>query len=342
MSCLFKLMVLCFCHIDGPVHLDNLSMPAMHPCMERSGIPGLPEADWRLIRAFVAVMRTGTLTQAAAQIGATQPTLGRQIRELERRAGEPFFLRRGKRLEPTDRARHLYDQACDIEVAVTGLARAFAAPANDTRTSVRITTSVIFATVLLPKLLQSMLPALPGIDFEIAASDSIENLLRRDADIAIRFVRPTQGQLIASRVTDVDIALYASKGYVAEHGLPHSITDLLQHSFVGNQTGADIRGGAAALGLDPAAIRIVLRSDNSKVRHAALREGMGIGAAFRLLGDREPDLVRVLPEVTVGTLPVWLVAHDDLRRSDALRRVYDALRLRLSDALCGRAPDTGG
>jgi DNA-binding transcriptional LysR family regulator len=315
------------------VHIDNYFMRIIHQCMNFSPITDLPEADWRLIRAFVAVMRTGTLTKAASIIGTTQPTVGRQIRELERRAGEPFFLRKGKKLEPTARAHLVYAQANDVEIAVTGLARTIAAADLDVCKLVRITTSVIFATELLPSLLLSVLQSLPDVDLVIIASDSIENLLRRDADIAIRFVRPTQSQLIAKRLSDVNMGLYAAQSYVAQHGLPLSVAELPGHAFIGNENASDIRNGAAVLGLNPQAMRIILRSESSNVRYAALCAGVGIGAAWRWLGDRNPNLVQVLPNVSVATDPVWLVAHEDIYRSQSLRQVFDGLYTQLLTAL---------
>jgi DNA-binding transcriptional LysR family regulator len=131
----------------------------------------------------------------------------------------------------------------------------------------------------------------------------------------------------------VNIALYAARSYVAQHGQPNSIAEFPDHAFLANETASDVRNGASALGLDPDALRIVLCSENSSVRHAALRAGMGIGASFCWLGDRDPNLIRILPDVTVATLPVWLVAHEDLQRSHALRRVFDGLRRLLPAAL---------
>ncbi|WP_162242183.1 MULTISPECIES: LysR family transcriptional regulator [unclassified Rhizobium] len=298
-------------------------MMAMHGCMETVPLSPL-EADWRLVRAFVAVMQAGTLTGAARQLGTTQPTVGRQIRALERMAGETYFLRRGVRLEPTDHAQVLFARALDVERAVTTLARSLATP-QTSRSKVRITTSEIFGTQLMPLLIPTLLAKVPGVEIEVIATDRLQDLHRRDADLAIRFVAPLQPELIARQVGEVSLGLYATPGYLDQHGRPRSPADLRDHTLISSRDGTEVRTVARRLGLDLRPDSMPVRSDELLVRDSFIRAGLGIGACHTWLATLVPGLERVLPDLDVIRLPVWLVAHEDLRRSRSLRLLHDAL-----------------
>jgi DNA-binding transcriptional LysR family regulator len=290
-----------------------------------------PEADWKLVRAFLAVMQTGNLTRAALQLGTTQPTVGRQIRELERLSGEVYFLRRGNRLEPTERAEAMFARARGVEASVTGLARALARPADAETATVRITSSSIFGVELLPRLLAGLLEAAPGVTFELHATDEVHDLLRRDADIAIRLFDPRQADLIARRVGVVTVGLYASTAYLDRHGRPTHLGDLAGHSLVASASGQEERLAAEAARVEIRPEHMRVRTDSFLVRNASIRAGLGIGPCHNWLAAELPDIERVLPGVDVGALPLWLVAHEDLRRSRNLRRVFDALLAALAE-----------
>ena len=281
------------------------------------------EADWRLVRSFVAVMKAGTLTGAARALGTTQPTVGRHVRELERLAGETYFLRRGNRLEPTDHARAMLARAFDVEGAVTVLARELAQPTR-ARATVRLTTSTTFGTHLVPRLLPGLLAAASGVEVEIAATDDVQDLHRRDADLAVRLVAPVQPDLIARRVGTVVVGLYATRGYLDRHGRPGTPAGLRDHAVIASRDGAEVRTLAERLGF-PFPQRLPVRSDEFVVRHGLLLAGLGVGACQDWLAALSPELERVLPGIEAARLPVWLVAHEDLRRSRSLRLVHDAL-----------------
>lgn len=304
------------------MHIDSLGMGCMRPRMGARDEPST-EAGWRLVRSFVAVMKAGTLTGAARLLGTTQPTVGRHVRELERLAGETYFLRRGNRLEATDHARAMFSRALDVEGAVTALARELAEPMRS-RATVRLTTSTVFGTHLLPRLLPALLARASGVEIEIIATDAVQDLHRRDADIAVRFVAPTQPDLIARRVGFVALGLYATRAYLDRHGRPSTPADLSRHVLIASRDGAEVRTVAERLGVLPPE-RLPVRSDEFLVRHGLVRSGLGIGACQDWLAALAPELERVLPGVEAARLPVWLVAHEDLRRSRSLRLVHDAL-----------------
>lgn len=287
----------------------------------------IDEADWRLVRAFVAVMETGSLSAAAHRTGATQPTLGRQIRELERRSGVTLFFRRGQRLTPTERALALFPRALDVSRAVSGLVREFgrAEDPGEAR-PVRLTLPTLLADEMLPSLLPALQVAAPQAAFEVLPSDGVQDLLRRDADIALRMIEPRQPELVARRIGEVTLGLYAARAYLAEHGTPQTRRELLGHRWIAPLDQAALEAGAAAAGLDDALANLrALRSDDLRHRLALLRAGLGLGPCHTWIGDRDPNLIRLLPQADFGRMGVWIVANDDLRRSPTLRAVFDAL-----------------
>lgn len=289
-------------------------------------------ADWPLIRAFVEVVRTGTLSAAARNLGATQPTLGRQMRRLESLYGEPLFRRRGRELAPTDRALTLYEAALVIETEVTALTRAFASGAQG-RGTVRITASEIVAVRLLPRLIRPILAADPTLEIEVLSSDRIDNLVRRDADIAVRMTRPVQPELIAVKLADVSFGLYAARSLVEERGAPRSLAELSDWPWVASVAGMEVLETAAnhQLHIDPSRLR--LRSDSTVVRMQAVEAGVGVGAVSVALALEVPTLQRLVPTFTPMVFPMWLVANDDLNRNPRHRFVFDALRAAFRDHL---------
>ncbi len=305
----------------------------MHFCMPDA----LTEAaDWTLIRSFIEVVRTGTLSAAARNLGQTQPTIGRQVRRLEELCGEPLFLRRGRDLAPTERAQTLYEQANALETEVTGLTRAFAAPVSQGPGTVRITTTELFASYALPYLLPPLLKADAGLEIEILASDRIDNLVRRDADMAVRFGRPVEPELIAVKVAELEVGLYASPELIATHDPPRNLAELIPWPWVGSRDASELIEHSRAMGSPIGRHGVRVRSDSLHVRLAAMEAGLGVGALVTWLADARPQLRRLLPDYVPATLPLWLVAHDDLNRSPRLRRVFDGLRAVLREKAARR------
>lgn len=291
--------------------------------------------DWLLIRSFVEVVRLGSLTAAARALRTTQPTVGRHVRQLEEMAGDALFERHGTRMVPTERARDLFPWAERIAGEVTALGRAFALPVADPSGPVRITTSEVFGTHLLPELVAPLIDAHPGLTAEIVATDAVSDLVRRDADLAIRFVRPDAPDLVARRVGGVKIGLYAARSYLDRAGRPHAPADLMRHRILSSLTGDEVRVFAAAHDIGAAGASVPLRSDSLLVRRAAVRAGLGIGPMHVWLADADPVLERVLPALVVQTLPIWMVAHGDLSRSCRLRLVFDHLCTTLHERFGG-------
>ena len=298
-------------------------MASIHERMDDELLDG--GADWGLIRAFVEVVRSGTLSAAARNLGATQPTMGRQMRRLEALSGEPLFLRKGRELEPTERARRLYEAAVQIEVEVTALARAFAAGARGPGI-VRITTSEIFGAYVLPELLGPILDEDPNLEVEVMAHDRLDNLVRRDADIAIRFMPPTQPELIATKVGEVEVGVFAAESLIQRLGEPRGLADLQEWPWVSSASGSEVIDAFREAGLrcDPARLRV--RSDSLPVRLNAMECGLGAGGMAIGVASRRARLRQLFDGKVIHTFPIWIVAHDEIRRDPRLRLVFDRLR----------------
>jgi len=285
----------------------------------------MAEVDWQLYRSFLAVVRTGSLSAAARTLGLTQPTIGRQIAELEQALGLALFTRSPHGLEPTGASATLLPHAEAMEAASQALTRAASGAADETKGTIRLTASEIMSGEVLPPILAEFQDQHRGIAIELVASNRIEDLLRRDADIAIRMARPTQEALVARRMGAVPIYLYAHRRYLARRPVPRRIEDLFGHTMIGID-----RDESAVRGLEIAQYRITretfsFRTDNDLVQVAAIRAGGGVGGMQAGIAQRDPDLVAVLPELIRFELEMWLVMHEDQRMDRRVRLLYDHL-----------------
>jgi DNA-binding transcriptional LysR family regulator len=281
--------------------------------------------EWELYRSFLAVARGGSLSGAARLLSSTQPTIGRHIEALERSLGIALFVRSPQGLAPTAAALDLVPHAEAMAAAADALLRAASGEASAARGTVRVTASEIVGVEVLPPMLASFREAHPAIALELALTNRTEDLLRRDADIAVRMVRPTQDALVARRVGAVPIGLYAHRRYVAAHGVPRDLEELARHPLIGfDRDAQSMRSvGGPALGLTRD--MFALRCDSDPAQLAALRAGFGIGGCQTALAAEEPDLVPVLVDILRFELDMWLVTHEDLRASRRVRLLFDHL-----------------
>ncbi|MDG5496286.1 LysR family transcriptional regulator [Niveispirillum sp. BGYR6] len=293
----------------------------------------MKDIDWALLRSFLAVVETGSLSAAALRSATTQPTLSRHIRELERLLGVLLFTRSARGLQPTEAALRLIDDARAMGQAAQRLGFKAQGQAQTLRGTVRLTASVIVANLLLPSLIVALRQAEPLIQVEIVASDTIQNLLHRDADIAIRMVAPTQQALIARKLGDTPIGLFASRDYAARHGLPETVQDLAAHTLLGFDRSDMIIRLAAENGLSLAREDFALRCDDQMLYWHLLLAGAGLGFAQHLLARRQPDLLPVPLPLRCPSLPVWLVMQEDVRTNPRIRRVADFLGNALAEML---------
>ena len=291
----------------------------------------MTEPDWSHYRAFLAVLREGTLSGAARDLGLAQPTLGRQIAELERQLGTALFIRSQRGLLPTDAALDIAPHAETMAAAVSSLRRAASGGAEDAAGVVRITASEIIGAEVLPGLLAAFRRANRRIAIELVLSNRVEDLLRGEADIAVRMVRPNQQALVARLIGEVNVGLYAHRRYLAHSPAPASLAALASdHAVIGfDQEPPYLR---RLIGELPVARNLfALRTDSDLAHLAAVRAGFGIGFVQHGIARRDPDLVAILPGEIRFPMEMWLVQHEDLRASQRLRLVMDVLAKGLGD-----------
>lgn len=287
--------------------------------------------DWSLVRSFLAVVETGSLSAAATRLATTQPTLSRHIRELEATVGVSLFTRSVRGLDPTEAAWILIDDARAMGEAAQALTLKAQGRSQQLTGTVRITASVVVANLMLPPVLSELRRAEPNIQIELVASDLAQNLLRRDADIAIRMFEPTQGVLVARKLGEAPIGLFGHRSYFARRGRLNTIDDLAMHDVIGFDRSDAIIQGFIANGLAATRESFPVRCDDQMVYWNLLLAGAGLGFAQTLVASRYAELEQVPVEMRLPPMPVWLVLHEEVRRNVRVRRVADHLSAALSE-----------
>lgn len=285
----------------------------------------MPDFDWTLIRSFLAVMEAGSLMGAARKLGAHQPTLGRHIAELETQLGGVLFERTGRGLAPTALARQIAEAAGQMQAAADSLGRAVAGKQSESVGVVRVAASQVVACWMLPRLIAELQQQEAGIQIELVASNQLSNLLRREADIAVRMVRPVQSSLVARKLGEVGIGAYAHESYLQKAGTPNTVGDLLGHRLIGMDSDDTLLRGFAQMGLPVEREQFAVRTDDHLVYARLIEAGAGIGFAASYAAAQWPGVRRVLPELPVPPLPCWLAVHREIRSNKVIRRVYDFL-----------------
>lgn len=274
--------------------------------------------NWELYRSFLAVMRTGSLSGAARGLSTTQPTVGRHIEALEQALGTSLFVRTPGGLTPNAIASGLVPYAENMEMSAAALVRLASGGADELGGSVRLAASHVVGTGLLPDILTEFHQQHPRIDIELVLSSAPSDLLRGEADIAVRMFRPLQDMLIAKRVGTARIGLFAHKRYVERHGSPTTLGDLEKHTVIGYDRDMSWTRATTALNIEIDRSMFALRCDCELAQLSALRAGFGIGACQVAIARRDPELLPVLQDHFYIDKEVWVTMHRDQR---SVRRV---------------------
>ncbi|HEU5297104.1 MAG TPA: LysR family transcriptional regulator [Burkholderiaceae bacterium] len=295
--------------------------------MATEATPAASSFNWALVKSFVAVLDAGSLMGAARKLKAQQPTLSRHIAELEAQLGVPLFERTGRGVQPTMAALAIADAARQMHAGAGTLLQALAQRAQATTGTVRITTSQVAASHLLPPVLAALRKAEPGIAIELVGSNDVANLLRREADIAVRMVRPSQGSLVARKLADIGIVACAHASYLKRAGTPRQPMDLIDqaHTLIGFDKDESIVRVSAQIGLPLTREHFALRTDDQLAYLRLIAAGAGIGFAAAYTLRRVRGVVPLLPMLKIPPLPCWLAVHREIRGSGVVRRVYDFL-----------------
>lgn len=283
------------------------------------------EPNWDLYRTFLAVLRAGSLSAAARVLNLAQPTVGRQIDALEAALGVKLFVRSQHGFLPTEHAQQLRPYAEALDATASAFLRAATSEAGEARGAVRIAASEAVGVEVLPPILARLHQQYPLLQIELSLSNATEDLLRREADIAVRMVRPTQEALVARRVGVIELGLHAARPYLERRGTPTTLAELANHTLIGfDHENLFIRRVKPLFG-NLTRDMFAFRADSDLAQLAAIRAGFGIGICQARVARRNPDLVRLLPDQMRIDLDTWVTMHEDLRESKRCSVVFAAL-----------------
>jgi len=286
--------------------------------------------DWNQVRAFLATAEEGSLSAAARALGLTQPTLGRQVTSLEADLGVTLFERAGRSLVITAAGQDLLEHVKEMGDAASRVSMVAAGQSKDISGTVSITASDLLAAGFLPPVIAKLRKEAPGIVIEIVASNRLENLTRRDADIAIRHVQPDQPDLIARRLADFSAGFFASDSYIAAHGMPLTAADAAPHIFIGPRNIDQLSDFLSQRELTIRPEQFKLRTGSGFIMWEMMRTGLGIAILPVGLWPEVADVQPVFTGVDTVQFPVWLATHRELRTSRRIRIVFDAIADALS------------
>lgn len=281
--------------------------------------------DWNRARAFLVAAEEGSYSAAAKALGTTQPTIGRQVAALEEELGVPLFARAGHRLLVTPAGVELLEHARVMGEAAVGLSLAATGQAQAIDGAVCIAASELITAYVLPPVVARIRALHPGVEIELVASNTAQDLRRREADIAVRNFRPEQPELTARRVATRGARLYASRSYLERLGHPRTPAALAGATFLAFDRTDALARALRGMGLEVGPSSFPIVSESHLVQWQLARQGLGICVVMEEIGDADPGMVRVLPDLPPLPVPVWLVAHREVQTSRRMRVVYDLL-----------------
>ncbi len=286
--------------------------------------------DWGLLQSFIAVSEHGSFSAAARETRGSQATLSRHIATLEAQLDTHLFDRAAGGAELTARGMEVLEHAQAMADAAGRLSLDIGSHENKLSGTVRVTATTIVSTFVLPPILVKLKQQEPDINVELVASNKTDNLLRREADIAIRMYQPTQGDLFARKVGETGFGIFAAHSYLERRPPPRTVEELLDHDFVGFDKSDLIIDALNRMGLDIDREYFAFRCDDLVVCWNMVIHGGGIGFNQLDVGEREPRVARIDIAGGPDPLPVWLAAHSELKTNPRVRRVFDFLADELS------------
>ncbi len=300
----------------------------MHFCMDWKSIT----FDWNRARAFLVTAEEGSLAAAARSMGMTQPTLGRQVAALESEIGFDLFTRRGRGLELTPNGIKLLEHVRLMGDAANQFSLSASGKSDVIEGDVSITASELLSTFMLPPMIKALRELEPGIEIEIYSTNEQRDLNRREADIAIRSVRPTQPELIAKRLCSVRGHLYAAKSYLQQLGNPPSIAELNKANFIDTEKSGRLITLLNSQGFSLTRKNFPVVSNSHNVQWEMVKQGMAISATVEEIGDNEPMVERVvISNLPLISMDLWIVTHNELRTNLRIRRVFDFMVSEFAD-----------
>ena len=279
--------------------------------------------DWTWLQSFLAVASQGSFSEAARLLDVSQPTISRHIRALEQIWGRPLFVRHNRGIELTDAGHSLLVEARGIDESISALLRHKESDPDNPGGSVRVSVNEPVGLFMLPEWIAALRSEHPRIQLELVIDNTSADLSRREADVAVRMYEPRQQQVVARKVADSQLGLYAHERYIERYGQPQGLSEMSQHTFAGLDRDPSWPALLRQLGLG--SDLFALRSDSLALHVQALLAGIVIASTHTSFAERQACLVRVLPKVQFPPLPVWVVMHEELRADPAVLMVFRSL-----------------
>lgn len=278
--------------------------------------------DWNGLQFVLALARQQSLERAAGELSVDPSTVSRRVRALERDIGARVFDRTGAGHRLTAVGRRLLEAAERVEADVAAMEREAAHADERLEGLVRVATTDAFGRHRLSSILSSFRRQHPRVDFELVAGNTPASLIRREADVAVRFVRPSQAQLACRRIATIGHGLYASREYLAEHPFDPG-EPLRKHALLGYHSSLSALPEARWLEERALGARFAVRANRVDLLLPAVSSGAGLAVLPCYIADGEPELVRLLGPRDVVTRELWLVLHRDSRRIGRVRAFVD-------------------
>jgi DNA-binding transcriptional LysR family regulator len=274
--------------------------------------------SWDDTRIFLAVRRAGSHSAAGRSLGLNASTVGRRIAALEQALATRLFVRTPSGLALT-RAGHLLSERAErVEAEMLAGERELRGTDERAEGKVRLTASDGLATYVLVPALRALRQRHPDMRVDLVADNRIADLSRREADVALRLVRPNERSLVARRIARLPFGLFGGLDYFARRPRPSSESELDLHDFIGYDESFSGKPLKRWLAAHAAPARVALRTNTTVALVAACAAGLGLAALPVPFAENERRLVRVFPDLVISTIDLWAVTHQDLRRNAAV------------------------
>ena len=290
-----------------------------------SGYTDMNNVDWDLVRSFLVVARTGSLSAAARDLGESQPTLSRDIQAIESATKLNLFQRTTQGLKLTEAGQNLVEAASKMDEAADLFQRQVSGMSADLEGDVRISVNEIVGIYLLPPAIAAFRRQNPGVHVEIVITNEASSISKREADIALRMFKPTQPDLVAKRLPDLEIGFYATQEYINDYGHPQSMDELINHSIIGFDESMEFIESAADFGFHLVRDNFALRTDHMLAQINLGRAGAGIVGTHVELANQWPELIRLMDWVPLPDLEFWIVCHSDTQFNSRIRAMQQFL-----------------
>ena len=283
------------------------------------------DLPWEWLQSFVTVAKVGSLSKAAVELGSSQPTLSRHMAALEKQLDITLFDRSTQGLKLTTVGSMLVESSESMNSAAQQFNRIASGTLKSLEGSIRISANEIVGLYYLPEIISEFSQIYPKVQVEIDISNKETSLNKRDADIALRMFRPTQVDLIAKRLPDIEFGFVASKNYLQNHPEPQSLQDISDHKLIGFDRDLTFKKAIKQMGWPITDKNIVGRTDFLPLHIELSRQGMGITITHKYLLKRFNDLKTILKDTPLPALEFWLVCHADVQHNRKIRLMMDFL-----------------